>query len=193
MRLSRAALSLSLGLLLAGTPLLLLSCGSSAQGSPDAAPHVVGPSKEAIGRYILLTSGCNDCHTPGAMEGHLPPESQWLTGTPLGFKGPWGTTYPPNLRLKTVAYTEETFVKAIRQRIGTPTARPPMPWDSLHNMTDANLGALFCYIHSLGPAGSPMPEPRPPNAPPAGPYIPMAPPAIGHGTPATSPATQPTH
>src|SRR5882672_998171 len=46
------------------------------------------------GSYLAVIAGCNDCHTPGYAEsGGKVPESQWLTGTLLGWSGPWGTTY----------------------------------------------------------------------------------------------------
>jgi hypothetical protein len=52
------------------------------------------------GRYLLIAGGCTDCHTPGYMqtEGNVP-EPLWLTGSPVGFQGPWDTTYPADLRL----------------------------------------------------------------------------------------------
>jgi mono/diheme cytochrome c family protein len=59
----------------------------------------------ARGEYIVRLGGCNDCHTPGWNDsaGQLP-TAQWLTGSPLGNLGPWGTTYPANLRLKVAAW-----------------------------------------------------------------------------------------
>src|SRR5262245_52122473 len=52
------------------------------------------------GRYLVAITGCNDCHTPGFGEaGGQVPEQQWLIGDQLGFRGPWGTTYPANVRL----------------------------------------------------------------------------------------------
>ena len=52
------------------------------------------------GRYIVKIAGCNDCHTSGyAQTGGQVPEKQWLTGDQIGWRGPWGTTYPGNLRL----------------------------------------------------------------------------------------------
>src|SRR5215212_12212744 len=51
------------------------------------------------GRYLVKVAGCNDCHTAGyAMAGGKVPESQWLMGDHLGWRGPWGTTYAVNLR-----------------------------------------------------------------------------------------------
>lgn len=45
------------------------------------------------GRYLVKTSGCNDCHTAGYAEsGGNVPEKEWLSGNQLGWCGPWGTT-----------------------------------------------------------------------------------------------------
>lgn len=61
------------------------------------------PAQRALivrGRYLVKTSGCNDCHTPGyTASGGKVDEKLWLTGDTLGWNGPWGTTYPTNLRL----------------------------------------------------------------------------------------------
>jgi mono/diheme cytochrome c family protein len=48
------------------------------------------------GKYLVTIGGCNDCHTPGYLlsEGKTP-EALWLTGSSFGWRGPWGTTYPP--------------------------------------------------------------------------------------------------
>lgn len=60
------------------------------------------------GRYIARIAGCNDCHTPGyAMSGGQVPEQAWLTGDAVGWRGPWGTTYPTNLRLRMAAMSEQ--------------------------------------------------------------------------------------
>jgi mono/diheme cytochrome c family protein len=136
--------------------------------------HVIAKSKEDAGRYIISIAGCHDCHTPGVMQGKQPndvPESEWLTGSPLGFNGPWGTSYAPNLRLKVGPYNESMFIAAMRKR----DTRPPMPWASLHAMTDEDLGAVFAYLKSLGPSGTPMPEPLPPGKQPPQPFIVMVP------------------
>ena len=77
---------------------LLVTLGLAAQAlaaDPGKDPRV------ARGRYLVVVSGCNDCHTPGYMENGGPklPEKDWLTGVQVGYQGPWGTTYPSNLRL----------------------------------------------------------------------------------------------
>ena len=63
------------------------------------------------GRYLLRTSGCNDCHTPGyAFSEGKTTEDLWLTGDAFGWRGPWGTTYGSNLRLLADQLTEEQWV-----------------------------------------------------------------------------------
>ena len=52
------------------------------------------------GRYLVVTGACNTCHTAlyGMLGGDVP-ESDWLTGDKVGWRGIWGTTYATNLRL----------------------------------------------------------------------------------------------
>lgn len=61
-----------------------------------------GVSKPSVkhGAFLVGYGGCQDCHTPGwAQNGGQAPKELWLTGGGMNFQGPWGTTYPPNLRL----------------------------------------------------------------------------------------------
>jgi mono/diheme cytochrome c family protein len=118
------------------------------------------------GRYLVTVSGCNDCHTPRYLEkdGKVP-ESQWLTGASVGFQGPWGTTYPTNLRLLVSTMTESQWLKRAR----TPMM-PPMPWFNLQKMTDDDLRAVFRYVRSLGPKGEPAPVAAAPGASVKTPY-----------------------
>lgn len=133
-------------------------------------PVAAGPEENPIarGRYLVQTAACNDCHTPGYAEraGDVP-ESQWLTGDHIGWRGPWGTTYPANLRLYFQRITEEGFVQDARSG----RMRPPMPWFSLADMTDADLHAIHRYVRSLGAAGEPVPAYVPPGQEPLTPYF----------------------
>jgi len=110
-------------------------------------------SQVARGRYLVTIGGCNDCHTPGYLQNDAKvPESQWLTGQSVGFQGPWGTTYPSNLRLVVSRLTEEQWLAHARvQRL------PPMPWFNVAKMTDADLKAVYAYIRSLGEPGVAVP------------------------------------
>jgi mono/diheme cytochrome c family protein len=123
------------------------------------------------GRYLVQTSGCNDCHTPGYMQvdGRLP-TSQWLTGAAVGFQGPWGTTYPANLRLALQDMSEAQWLQRARQPMA-----PPMPWFNLREFSDRDLVAIYRFVRSLGPAGEPAPQAVAPGIPVATPYIEFVP------------------
>ena len=145
---------------------------AAAPGSPPpSAPAGDRPTPER-GRYVIAVGGCNDCHTPGFMEkGWAVPESEWLTGVPVGWKGPWGTTYASNLRLFLQDFDEETFVQVVRSR----NSRPPMPWPNLHAMSDTDLRSVYRYVRSLPVKGEKMPEYVPPGQEPATVYVNMFP------------------
>ena len=148
-------------------------------GSMEASVSAVDGA-EAAGRYLVLVGGCNDCHT----DGYLPsngavPESEWLRGSVLGFSGPWGTTYPSNLRLTVRRMTEDEWARML----GTRTGMPPMPWPSVAAMSEADRRALYRYIRSLGEPGEPAPANLPPGDAPTTPWIDFVP----RNTPASSP------
>lgn len=107
----------------------------------------------ARGKYIITISGCNDCHTPGGMQqGPAVPVNEWLTGVPVGYQGPWGTSYATNLRLVIDGMSEAEWLEHARK-----PRLPPMPWFNLKEMTDADLKAVYAFVRSLGPAGQPTP------------------------------------
>jgi mono/diheme cytochrome c family protein len=147
----------------------LLLCAVLATSLPALAQQSkkTDPSVDR-GRYLIKITGCNDCHTAGyAPMGGKVPEAQWLTGDALGWRGPWGTTYPINLRLYMQELTEEQWVKKAK----TLTARPPMPWFNLHDMSASDLRAIYHYVRYLGAAGKPAPTYVPPDKTPAQPYV----------------------
>lgn len=135
------------------------------------------PADDSIerGRYLARIAGCNDCHTPGYAEraGNVP-ESEWLVGTALGWRGDWGTTYAANLRLYMQRLTEDQWMTVARDT----QLRPPMPWFALRDMTDADLRAIYRYVRHLGPAGELMPAYVPPDGKPSGPVVDF--PRAGH-------------
>lgn len=128
-----------------------LVVGAAAIGLALAAPG--GDRALERGRYLVTVSGCNDCHTARYMEtGGQVPEAERLAGVPVGFQGPWGTTYPANLRLLMQSLSEEAWLKKARSPM-----RPPMPWFNLAHMTDDDLRAIYRYVRSLGATGTPAP------------------------------------
>lgn len=144
--------------------LALLAAGAQAQ--PPAAD-----AELSRGRYLVATSGCNDCHTAGYMQndGQVP-EAEWLTGDAIGWQGPWGTTYAANLRLLFQQIDEKAWLARARQAM-----RPPMPSPSLRAMSDADLKAIYRYVRHLGAKGQPVPAYVAPGEKVATPYFDFTP------------------
>ncbi len=140
----------------------------------DVAPHVVADDPVAAGRFLINYGGCNDCHTAGMLEGRpLPAEPARLEGSRLGFLGPWGVTYAPNLRLVFASLTPQQWSAMIANP--GPLGKPPMPWASVQQLGPADQRAIYAYIRSLGPAGTPAPPDVPPGQAPATAYLIFAP------------------
>jgi hypothetical protein len=148
----------------------------------SATPRLLASSDSAAGQYLTVVGGCNDCHTPGWSEsnGKTPPAEQ-LTGSPVGYRGPWGTTYAANLRTVAQRATEDRWVQILTTADGG-HGRPPMPWMNTAQMSDHDLRVMYRYIHSLGPAGSPAPRAVPPGGTPTTPYINFVPVTPGSGS-----------
>ena len=151
--------------------LLLLAPLALGAGAAVAADKAADKRQIERGRYLAVVGGCNDCHTPNYPEraGKVP-ESEWLIGNAVGFQGPWGTTYPANLRLLAQNMTEAQWVARSRAPM-----RPPMPWFNLRDMKDGDLRALHAYLRSLGPKGEPAPAYAQPGVVVKTPYINFAP------------------
>jgi hypothetical protein len=95
------------------------------------------------------------------------PESAWLTGDALGYKGAWGTSYPANQRLLITSMTRDEWIKYAKSL----ETRPPMPWFTLRATSERDLSAMYAYMKTLGPAGKPAPVYVPPGQQPAGPVV----------------------
>lgn len=158
---------MKLALFVAG--LSALTCAAAVYAASPAAPErPPATDPVALGRYVVTTGGCNDCHTPGYGEsGGRVPEKNWLTGDKLGWHGPWGTTYPTNLRLYLQDMTEAEWLTLAR----TMEPRPPMPWFNMRAMSDEDLKAVYAFIKAAGPAGEPAPAYLPPGQTPKPPFV----------------------
>lgn len=126
-----------------------------------------------VGKRISIVGGCHDCHTVSYNEsnGQIDPATA-LKGSTLGYQGPWGTTFPANLRVIAAGKTEDEWV----EYLSTFEAKPPMPWYNVHAFTEAEARSLYQYIKSLGDPGDAAPEALPPGEAPKTPFVVMAPP-----------------
>ncbi len=84
--------------------------------------------------------------------------------------GPWGVSFASNLTPDKAtglgSWTEASFLKAMRTGKHKGTLRdilPPMPWQSVGKMNDADLKAVFAYLQSTKPIANKVPDPLPPK------------------------------
>lgn len=175
-------------------PLPFLACamlGLAACSAPAATETAAAkpaalasePDMLARGEYLVRIGGCNDCHTPAYGErGGDVPKAEWLVGSPLGFNGPWGTTYAANLRMKAAEMDEAAWLKYT----GELRTRPIMPDFALRAMHEDDRRALYRFIRSLGAGGGKAPDYLPPGQMPSPPYMQLVlPPAAPSSAPST--------
>ena len=146
----------------------MISCGSQQGASP---PAMSAADRIARGRYLSIVGGCNDCHTPGLFYG-APDTTRTLSGSELGWEGPWGVTYPRNLTPDAETglgkYSEEDIVRAIRtgRRLDGSPMMPPMPWFNYAQMSDDDLHSLVAYVQSIPAVSHKAPDRLPPGTRP---------------------------
>jgi mono/diheme cytochrome c family protein len=134
-----------------------------------------GDVSVARGLHVSIIGGCHDCHTANYNEtnGQIDPALA-LKGTAIGWRGPWGTTYPLNLLITASDKTEDEFVEFA----STFETRPPMPWYNVRELEESDVRSLYQYIKSLGDPGDPTPEAVGPDEEPTTPYYPLIPPTM---------------
>lgn len=140
---------------------LAISCASMKAAAPPM-------SQLDRGKYLVSVLGCVDCHTPGAFYG-FPDTTRMLSGSELGWTGPWGTTYPRNLTSDSTglaAWTEDDIVTAIRtgQRPDHTPILPPMPWPMYSHLSDDDAHAVAAYVKTLTAVVHHAPDRLPPGA-----------------------------
>jgi mono/diheme cytochrome c family protein len=157
---------------------LAISC---AQQKPAAQTTPASADPVARGKYLSVICGCGDCHTPGTLYGQ-PDTTRLLSGSELGWQGPWGVTYARNLTSDEETglgkWTEEDIVQTIRtgkRKDGSPIL-PPMPWPDFARMTDEDLHALAAYIKSVPAVKHQVPAVIPPTAKATGARLTFPPP-----------------
>lgn len=118
------------------------------------------------GEYLADIAGCKFCHSPVDRKQRVIP-GRLLSGGHT-FRGPWGEVSAPNLtahetglgdrsqrsRLEFIAIFRsfsDPMTVAARVGDGKDGRNTPMPWYAYAGMTDADLGAIYDYLHSLPP------------------------------------------
>jgi mono/diheme cytochrome c family protein len=84
--------------------------------------------------------------------------------------GPWGISFSANLtpdvQTGVGAWTEEMFIRAMRNGLHLGAGRPilpPMPFMGLAGLNDEDLKSVFAYLKSIKPISNKVPDPVPPN------------------------------
>ena len=160
------------------TALAAWSCSTAE--TKDATAVTVDPVVR--GRYLVTIMSCNDCHTPGYFYGQ-PDTTRLLSGSELGWVGPWGVVRSRNLTPDSATgigtWTKEQIVHALRTG-NTPDGRqlaPIMPWMNYSNILDeGDAMAIAAYLKSLPPITHVNIAPTPPSEKPSGALINFPPP-----------------
>lgn len=99
----------------------------------------------------------------------------WVIATTAeltSWSGPWGVSYPANLTpdtntgLRSGVWTEDLFIKAMRTGKHMGSARdilPPMPWQMIGQLSDADLKAIWAYLGTIPPILNHVPDPVTPG------------------------------
>lgn len=160
------------------------SCSKSPETSETAtsAPPDTAVSAER-GAYLVTIAGCHDCHTPGSFY-NAPDFQRTLSGSELGWTGPWGTSYPrnltPDMETGIGSWSEDDIIRALQTGI-RPDGRhlnPPMPWPLYAHFTPRDVRSVARYLKSLPPVTHRAPDVLPPGQKPKTPtWVLPAPPA----------------
>jgi mono/diheme cytochrome c family protein len=138
---------------------------AATKGSPTAAPQA---KRLERGKYLTTICGCNDCHTPGTFFG-APDFSRQLSGSDLGWQGPWGVSFARNLTPDRETgigrWSEADITKAIRSGVRPDGSilLPPMPWQSFSAMSEEDAAAVAAFLKSLPPISHKSPDDIPPG------------------------------
>ena len=133
-------------------------------------PLKMGPQGPAPDMSRMLSGHPEQVKIPAAPR--LP--QPWLWGgdaTNTAFFGPWGVSYSANLtpdrNTGLGIWTEDMFLRAFRTGKHMGTSRPiapPMPWQWMGKLNDADLKAIFAYLRTIKPIVNHVPDYQPPAA-----------------------------
>jgi mono/diheme cytochrome c family protein len=156
----------------------VVSCAQ--QGTQQAAAPAAMDTL-ARGEYLVTIMSCGDCHTPGAFYG-APDMTRKLSGSELGWRGPWGVSFArnltPDMETGIGAWSAQEIVNAIRTgtRPDGTQLQAPMPWPNYGGVKDEDAYAIAAYLKSLPAVTHKVPSLVPPGKPAKGTVIVIPPP-----------------
>jgi hypothetical protein len=170
--------------------IILLQAGCMQQGTPPSqiergkylvmaggcndchSPKIFTPQGPMPDTTRLLSGSPATNPLPQVPKGVIAPDLWGTLGTndATAWAGPWGVSFAYNLTPDPTTgignWTEEIFIQTLRSGKfmgASRTILPPMPWQSIGQMNDDDLKAIFAYLKSLKPIHNQVPAPLPPT------------------------------
>ena len=168
-RMRLAAFSLVVGtVLLAAASLGLARSAASDDVKTGGQRGTSAGASIARGKYLVTIMACNECHTPGSFYG-APDSSRFLSGSEMGWAGPWGIAYAANLTPDSLTglgrWKGEQISMALRTG-NRPDGRQlsaAMPWINYSHLTDGDALAIASYLKTLKSVKHAVPPPLKPG------------------------------
>ena len=155
-----------------------------------APPAAADEAQVARGRYLIIITGCSDCHTPGALIG-APDMKRYLGGSNVGFSIPGqgvfvGQNLTPDKQTGIGSWTSEQIITAIRKgkRPDGAELSGVMPYAALSHLTDEDASAIVAFLQSLPPVNNKTQNYRPSETVPISVSV-VLPPAVYNALPAS--------
>jgi len=136
-------------------------------------PKIMTPEGPVSDTTKLLSGSPSDMKLPKIDQSEITPGKWYLGSSDLtAWVGPWGVSFAANLTPDSAtgsgAWSEELFIKMLRtgKFMGVDAGRPimpPMPWQTIGQMTDEDLKCVFAYLQSLPPIKNSVHAYVPPN------------------------------
>jgi hypothetical protein len=128
---------------------------------------IADPAERAIaerGKYIVMITGCSDCHSTPGPEGPNP--AMYLAGgMQMGVKGA-GTAVSRNLtpdpETGLGSVKDEDILRVLRSgvfRDGRRVHHRHMPWNAFANWTEEDRHAVLAYLRQVMPIAHSIPDP----------------------------------
>lgn len=136
-------------------------------------PKVMTPQGPALDESKLLSGHQAGSKLPPITYDATKPGNWVLFSADLtAAVGPWGMTFAANLTPDSTtgigAWSADDFKNTLRtgKHLGQAGGRPvlpPMPWQKVGKMTDADLDAMYAYLKSIPAIRNQVPAPVPPD------------------------------
>lgn len=127
-------------------------------------PHIMGPRGPEADNTRYLAGHPEDAKLPPPP---VLPQGPWcaVTTGSTAWSGPWGISYSANLTPDVNTglgiWTEEIFVNAMKSGKHFGTSRPilpPMPWQSVGNLNDGDIKAIFAFLRTIPAVTNHVPD-----------------------------------